>query len=125
MKPQIGRCTLLLVGVVIGWLGEPSFGQNWRGRGQVMVMEWRCSRCNGILGEGAVRPSVDICTHCRARMIGGGAASKSQDPSKQAQELNKMAPVYLGLVLVGVVCVVCKTINAGRKATPPPSMPKP
>lgn len=52
-----------------GGIGGPGIGGP--GIGDPGVSEWRCSRCNALLGIGHVKPALNSCPQCGARFIDG------------------------------------------------------
>jgi DNA-directed RNA polymerase subunit RPC12/RpoP len=54
---------------------------------------WKCTRCQGELGRGQVKPTLATCPHCGARFIGSTGFDSFKPPVTQPQQPAFQPPV--------------------------------
>jgi hypothetical protein len=116
----VGSLALLMVGLLL----EPAPAQGNRFTGPMLTREWRCSKCNGLLGQGNIRPTMTKCPHCGIRLINGGFQPANQpNPSqpktsqpKTSQDVSKSIPAFnvVPFIVAGFAVMLGIVIRASR-----------
>jgi hypothetical protein len=60
--------------------GRPGGGIGGMPGGGPLQTEWRCSKCNALLGTGPVKPNLASCPQCGAHFVNGGGFGPIEPP---------------------------------------------
>lgn len=137
MPSRTSSLRLILVLAFVLPMGTPlvigqADAQRYQPSAPVLVKNWTCSRCKGLLGQGSVKPRMERCPHCKARLGGGGWFSRSSSSSSSSSgqrnsttsvedSIKKNFNFSLGmplLVFAGVAGAVFWVFSSARTSRP-------
>ncbi len=77
-------------------------------QGPMFVTVWSCNRCGRELGRGDIKPVIDSCPGCGARLNGFGFSQGTSNPGKTPvnPESMRTGAIVLGGVVLGVGVMV-------------------